>query len=74
LKLFTLWTVYNRPVDYPKHFVARRFEVQPGGRLVTTDDVLTGETLDGVREQLPRGLHRVVRQPGDLPSIMETWI
>jgi hypothetical protein len=74
LRLFTLWTIYNRPVDYPQHYVARRFEVQPGGRLITTDDILTADTLEDVRMQLPHGLHRVVRQPGDLPAIVETWI
>jgi hypothetical protein len=70
----SIWTVYRHPADFPEHFVGRRHEVTTGGGLAVTADILVADTLDGVRAQLPPGLHRVVRQPGDRPSIVESWI
>jgi hypothetical protein len=74
MNFLSIWTVYRRPDDFPEHFVARRHEVKVGGKLVVTDEILIADTLDGVRAQLPPGLHRIVRQPDDKPSIVETWL
>jgi hypothetical protein len=69
-----LWTVYNRPADFPDKIVARQFYVQvegafPTGKLITT------ETLCEMRVKLcRRGLFRLERAENDDPKVVETWI
>lgn len=70
-----MWTVYDRPLDYPDKVVARRWEVGPGGSVTATPDVLGAETLDDIRRFFEdRGLYCLTRQPGDDPAIVETWL
>lgn len=71
--LLNLWTVYERPRDYPHGYIARRYEVHAGGAQVRSNDVRTGPTLQSVRQQLPPGLYCQPRHPGDDPVIVETW-
>jgi hypothetical protein len=66
-----MWTIYERPLDYPTGYIARRCEVR--GEVVHTADVRVGPTLEAVRRQLPPGLYRQSRQPGDDPVIVEVW-
>lgn len=68
-----MWTVYDHPTDYPDGFIAR-LHLAYDGFAVSTPNTFTGLTLDAVRDQLPRGLHRIVRSPDDDPKIVETWI
>lgn len=68
-----MWTVYDHPADYPDGFIARLWEVE-GSSYRATDQVVTGGTLDGVRAQLPPGLHRLPRSVGDDPVVVETWL
>ena len=74
----SLWTVYERPRDYPDEFVARRFTVGPhlGGTCAgPTDDVLRAAHLAALRAQLlARGLVCIARHPEDDPCIVETWL
>ena len=52
----SMWTVYDHPSDYPRGFIARRFEVDGKGSRATRD-VLTSDDLDVLRGQLvARGL------------------
>jgi hypothetical protein len=67
-----IWTIYNRPLDYPEKFVARRWLATP--QPTPTDEVIVADELDGLRRQLPAGLYRMERQPGDDPFIVECWI
>jgi hypothetical protein len=62
--------VYDRPRDWPNHFVARLFMgVDPTGDIVLAHD------LDALREHLAeRGLVRMDRMEGDKPHIVETWL
>ena len=70
---FFIWTVYDRPRDYPKLFVARKFSTRRGPR--PTSEIMFASTLDGLREMLAAmGLTRLARSPGDDPVIVETWI
>lgn len=67
--VFTSWTVYEKPRDFPRLFVARRFEWdQP------TKDFIVGPSLDAVRAQLPAGLMCLSRSPEDDPMIVEIWM
>lgn len=67
------WTITRNPSDFPGLYVARRWVVR-AGELISTNDIRTAETLDGVREQLPRGLVALRRNPTDDPVIVEVWI
>jgi hypothetical protein len=68
----SIWTVYQRPADFPTKFVARRWLASEA--LVETDDVLLDDTLDALRNRLPPGLFQMPRAPSDDPSIIETWL
>ncbi len=64
-----IWVIYNSPTDYPGQFVARKwFNDKPTG------EVLLAASLDGLRSQLPKGLHRLERYPKDELQIVETWL
>jgi len=68
-----IWTVYDRPLDYPASFVARKSVV--GASIVTvTHEMFTADTLDELRALLPQGLYRVHRFAQDDPNIVEVWL
>jgi hypothetical protein len=68
-----LWTVYEKPLDHPEGFIARRFESGKGGA-TPTQDTLIGD-LEAIRDTLLRaGLVKLAREPGDEPQIVETWV
>lgn len=69
----SMWIVYDHPKDYPAHFVARRWMILPAEALATAD-FFFAETLEGVRELLPPGLHRLPRAHGDEPVVAEVWL
>jgi hypothetical protein len=64
-----IWTVYERPADYPQHYVARLYTER--GR---THMVLLDAALGSLRVQLPAGLTVRARQAGDDPVIIESWL
>lgn len=67
---FSLWTVYERPSDFPNSFVARRFTLAG-----PTDDLIIGPTLDALRQRLAAcGLYMIPRSPDDDPVIVESWL
>jgi hypothetical protein len=69
----TIWTIYDRPTDYPHGHIARRFEVG-GGETIATDHSLIGD-LEELREVFRRaGLTNICRQEGDQPQVVESWI
>ena len=71
-----MWTIYDRPPDYPGHFVARRFVITPG-EVAATEQAYFASTLEGVRFTLTRnfpGLTRLPRNHGDEAHIVETWL
>lgn len=64
-----LWTVYDKPLDFPDNFVARKFlNSSP------TQEVLTATSLDEIRALLPLGLTRLPRMDEDDPNIVEVWL
>lgn len=66
-----VWTIYEKPKDFPGVFVARPYSSRAGA---PCDFVMVAATLEAVRDLLPPGLCRMPRQPGDDPVIVETWI
>jgi hypothetical protein len=72
--VLSMWTIYDHPSDYPKSFVARRWDVGAGG-VARTERILISDTVEWIRDQMQEmGLTRLVRSEGDDPCIMETWI
>jgi hypothetical protein len=70
----SIWTVYDRPADYPTGFVARMFEVSGAGAQLTQYTIKCME-LDPIREKLSRtGLACLSRDEGDELQIVERWI
>jgi hypothetical protein len=66
----TIWVVYDHPLDWPDHYVARRWD----GELPTEDLVVTFD-LELLREHLAdKGLARLDRRRNDDPVILETWL
>jgi hypothetical protein len=64
-----MWTIYEKPLDHPEGFIARRFESN-----MPTLDTLTGE-LDAIRATFERaGLFKLPRSDDDEPQIVETWV
>lgn len=69
-RVLDIWTVFDRPDDYPTGFIARKSEV-PGG---VTAEFVTGATLEEVRSKIPPGLYPMARHPLDEPAIVESWM
>ena len=66
-----IWTICERPFDYPDLFTVRPFSMTAQA---PCEIVATAATLDGIREMLPPGLTCQGREPGDLPVIVECWV
>lgn len=67
-----IWTIIERPSDYPDEFIARKWIVAEGVA-APTGDIVTGPTLQSVRDQIPPGLYCFTRAPEDDPNIVESW-
>jgi hypothetical protein len=72
--VLSIWTIYERPRDYPDQCVARRFEVRRDGSSGPTNDMFVADTVDELRLLLPHGLFCLTRKPTDDPVIVETWV
>lgn len=68
-----MWVVYENPTDRPEKFAARKWLAE-GGDLQATLERLVADTLGELYSQLPPGLVRFPRSPGDAPTVRETWI
>jgi hypothetical protein len=68
----TVWTIYERPADFPEGFVVRPWTVKRGQSVPGAAYV--ARTLEDAREAVPAGLYRMDRDVNDDPRIVETWI
>lgn len=70
----SVWTIYDRPRDFPDTYVARRHVVEKGGPRVT-DETMISTSLEALRNEMTRrGFVCIPRQSGDDPNIVESWI
>lgn len=70
----SIWTIHERPKDYPTGFVAKMFELSAAGRQ-PTQYAIRSEELEPIREKLSRaGLACLPRDDSDGPQIVESWI
>lgn len=67
-----IWTIYNRPLDYPAGFVVVPWTIRRGKEL--RGDSYHAPSLEAARALLPPGLYRMPREPGDDPAIEESWL
>lgn len=74
-EILVMWTVYERPSDFPHSYVIRRHVAFSDGRDIADPlPLAVGPTLEAVRLALPPGLYRIQRHPLDQPQIVESWI
>jgi hypothetical protein len=65
-----IWTVYEKPKDFPHCFVARMFEGDEA-----TDEIMVCSDLEPIRQELAkRGLVCLPRDENDDPVIVESWL
>lgn len=74
--MLLIWTVYDHPTDMPDHYVARCFVAagSPGAPF-PLDHVIKSKNLDTIRDYMEQcGLTKLMRNEGDAPKIIETWL
>jgi hypothetical protein len=67
------YAIFEKPKDYPHGWVIRKFLIE-AGKVTPTDQWWTANSLEEARSHVPSGLTKIVRQPGDPPFLVETWI
>lgn len=67
-----MWTIYAHPADYPEGYVARQWIIGPGNEY--PGPARYRPDLEAARAALPEGLYRLDRDPGDDPTVVESWI
>ena len=68
-----MWVIYERPSDFPEHFVVRRWWTDRG-KVYANPTCQFFDTLEEARASLPRNLFCMARSAGDQPQIKEVWI
>lgn len=71
--------IYENPSDFPGKWVLRRWAIvsaDDGEVKIEAGLPIVADSLEGARLGLPidGSLHRVPRQPGDDPVIVEVWL
>ena len=69
-----MYTVYHCPLDFPGHYVVRRFTVSQGRPIADLTPLIVTTSLQDARRAIPRGLTHFPRAPTDDPAILETWL
>jgi hypothetical protein len=68
-----IYTIYNKPKNYPDYFIAREFTIN-GGQIISGEIVASAKSLEGIRAQLAKGLKKMARVDNDPPSLVESWL
>jgi len=68
-----LFTIYERPSDFPRWFVVRRWQVGAAWTFADPWLYAVGSNLMQVRAKIPPGLTRMVFDR-DAPCVVETWL
>lgn len=66
-----IWTVYQNLEGFPGLFVAKKWLVWI--ETIPTTELVVGKTLQEVRDLLPPHLMLFPRDPGDDPTVIESW-
>ncbi|MBW2672372.1 MAG: hypothetical protein JRD89_03000 [Deltaproteobacteria bacterium] len=70
----SVFAIYEHPLDYPRHFVVRRWLTQGDGKLYADVVPRLAESLNEARELIPSERVCVGRDPTDDPTLCETWL
>lgn len=75
MSVLAMWTVYDRPKDYPDKYVARRYDIGRGG-VQTSNSIIIAGDLDTLRTILgiEMQLTCLPRAEEDDAVIVETWV
>lgn len=69
---FTVYSIFDRPDDFPQHVVIRRFYVHPTGPVPDAIACLYTDLLEA-RNDLPAGLVCFAPDWRDVPALVESW-
>lgn len=69
-----MWTIYERPKDYPESFVVREWWLTSGGIAALAPPVAVVGTLDEARAAVPAGKRNLGRPSEVDPVIVEVWL
>lgn len=70
-----LFTVYYSPTDFPGKFVVREWRTFRGDSTVYASRMaISGDTIEEVREHIPKTMTCIARFADDHPHIVESWI
>jgi hypothetical protein len=70
-----LWTIYERPAEYPNLYVARESEVGGNEDAPRTKRMKFSSDLSALRKQMEQpGLTQYKREPEDQLYIVEVWL
>jgi len=73
--VYTVWTIYQNPSDFPGLYVARPFDIGPDGSVTSGEAAMLATEIGPLRAEMEtRGLYCVPRQPHDDPVVVETWL
>jgi hypothetical protein len=72
--LLTIWTVYDRPRDFPAHVVVRRRHITAGCDRPSTAALLFPTLAEARAHLAAKQLIRLDRDPADDPAVVEIWI
>lgn len=65
--------IYNRPKDYPDHYVTRLWVIK-NGKSYPNPNCYLNKNLADSRRNIPADWTNIGRQEGDEPQIEEVWI
>lgn len=67
-----MWTIFRHPLDAPGMYVTREFLIW--GEEPIPFRGRPAFTLRGARRHVPQWATLLARDPGDHPSVVESWI
>jgi hypothetical protein len=71
-----IFTIYERPADYPAQYVVRRWRIVAGVNdpVPDLDAFAVAMSRDAARAAIPAGRVRLERSANDEPQILESWV
>ena len=63
-----IYVIYNKPKDYPNHYVARLYDLDK-----STSYVVIDESLESLRRKIPQNLYKQNRDKYDDEVIVESY-
>lgn len=70
-----IYTIFNKPLDYPDHYVVRGFSTQAGEVIADEKPLMVTKDLEEIRRRMESmGLICLNRDQWDDPYVVESWI